>query len=114
MFAQPYDTRGLYVAVATFVRSIRGVQNTAQGDASEDATVRLFHVRHQLSHVAVQTNVLLRLQLLYGIDEAGNQHLEDASHDLSFDTARSVTACVVRRRDAGRRRHGVPAGSTCT
>lgn len=73
--------------------------------------MRLLDVRHQLSHVAVEADVFLRLQLLHGTDETRDQDLEDAGHDLSFDTARPVTAGIVRRRDTARCRDDVPAAS---
>jgi len=72
----------------------------------------LLHVRHQLPHIAIQADVLLRFQLLRETDETRDQNLEDTRHDLAFDTARTVTAAVVRRRDAARHRTDVPAGTT--
>lgn len=73
--------------------------------------MRLLDVRHQLSHVAIEVDVLLHLQLLHGTGEARDQDLEDAGHDLPFDTASPVTAGIVRCRDATSRREDVPAAS---
>lgn len=73
--------------------------------------MRFLDVCHQLSHVAIEADVLLCLQLLRRTDETRDQDLEDAGHDLPFDTARSITANIVRRRDAARRRDDVPAAS---
>lgn len=106
---EPYDARCLHVAVTSLVRPIRRVEDTAESDAPEGTTVRLLHVRHQLPDVAVQADVLLRFQLLGETDEPRHENLEDAGHDLSLDTARSVTAGVVGRPDAARRTDHVPA-----
>lgn len=73
--------------------------------------MRLLDIRHQLSHVAIEADVLLRLQLLRRTDETRDQDLEDAGYDLPFDTSRPITAGIVRRRDATRRRDDVPAAS---
>jgi len=73
--------------------------------------MRFLHIRHQLPHVAIQADVLLRFQLLRETDETRDQDLEDAGHDLTLNTARPVTTAIVGRRDAARRRTDVPAGT---
>lgn len=105
----PYDTCRLHVAVTPFIRPIRGIQNTAESNAPENATVRLLDICHQLSHIAVEADVLLRLHLLRGVDKTRDQDLEDVGYDLPFDTTSSVTADVVRRRDAAGHRNDVSA-----
>lgn len=96
--SRPYHACRLHVAVTPLIRPIRGIQDAAESDASENAAVRLLDVRHQLPHVAVEADVLLRLQLLYTTGETRDQDLEDTAHDLSLNPARPVTTGVVRRR----------------
>lgn len=64
--------------------------------------MRLLDIRHQLPHVTVETDVLLRLQLLYVTGETCDQDLENETYDLSLNPARSVATGVVCRRDAAR------------
>ena len=92
----PYHSSRVNLTDTSFVRSIRRFQNATQRDPSEDPSVRFFHISNKLSDVAVQGDVVLNFELLSRIDEARDQDLEDAAHDLTFDASQAVQRGSVR------------------
>lgn len=50
------------------------------------------NVRHQLAHVAVESNIFLPFQVLQGFDEAADECFEHGSNHLTFGTSAEATS----------------------
>lgn len=74
-----------------------------------------FDVGHELSDVAVKSDIVLNFKLFRGFDKTSDENFEDAAHDLALDAPESVQSRSVGRRGGirirtrARRTHVGPA-----
>lgn len=114
IFLSPNHASRLNVAVAPLVGSVGRVQDPAQSHSTKSAPMHLFHVRHELSNIAIQTHVLLRLQLFQRLHETRNQCLEHIVENMALYASRSMADRSVRRAaSAARGDYGPHHGARC-
>lgn len=91
----PNNARRLQIRTL-LIRSGSHDHDATECSTAKGSAVSSLHVRDQLSHIAVQRNVLVALELLEGAHESGDESLEDGRNHLALCAA-TQSAAKVRR-----------------